>query len=437
MTPTQDGGALIVGSYWPFDDPDFAEVEFYLLKIDSLGNEEWSDTYWWSGYNARLTSAVCTPDGGYLVGGGRSNGNTHIMTYMKLDSEGNLEWIEDIDALCMIKISPLPNNEYLLTTCLGSFEIPDIYFIKLDSNFDIVWEKNHEGHPMQRTIYSDPYIKEDGGFIATTSYPNSQDNAEVNIIDFDSDGNINWTQTYTANPNEDCFLRDIEATPDGGYVLAGAQFSGFQKGWLLKIDSLGRTCEIPDCDTLILTECLNTPDSVLCCAAVGDFPISMFSFIEQDSLSISLNNQSTNLYQEYNNGAAILWDFGDGNTSTEFSPTHTYTEANYYDITLSVFLCGDTTSVLETVKVGEPVGIEIVNNYEVKVYPNPATTSLTFEYVIENAETLFLYNALGQVIQEIELKPSLNSRKIATANFIEGVYYWQLGEKRGKVLVAR
>ena len=42
-----------------------------------------------------------------------------------------------------------------------------------------------------------------------------------------------------------------------------------------------------------------------------------------------------------------LWDFGDGNTSTEENPVHTYTTAGTYDVTLSVVGDGGTdTKVL-------------------------------------------------------------------------------------------
>ncbi len=44
------------------------------------------------------------------------------------------------------------------------------------------------------------------------------------------------------------------------------------------------------------------------------------------------------------NGATYLWDFGDGTTSTQFSPTHTYTVAGAYDVSLIVTSsCGSDT----------------------------------------------------------------------------------------------
>ena len=47
-------------------------------------------------------------------------------------------------------------------------------------------------------------------------------------------------------------------------------------------------------------------------------------------------------------GDSYWWDFGDGNSSTEFEPRHRYTEAGYYDITLiatSQYGCSDTLTI--------------------------------------------------------------------------------------------
>ena len=40
----------------------------------------------------------------------------------------------------------------------------------------------------------------------------------------------------------------------------------------------------------------------------------------------------------------VLWDFGDGNTSTEWEPTHTYSASGSYDVTLSVTTLSDNTT---------------------------------------------------------------------------------------------
>jgi PKD repeat protein len=47
-------------------------------------------------------------------------------------------------------------------------------------------------------------------------------------------------------------------------------------------------------------------------------------------LEVTFTNTSRGDYAE------SLWDFGDGETSTEINPTHTYTVVNFYTVTLSV-----------------------------------------------------------------------------------------------------
>lgn len=56
------------------------------------------------------------------------------------------------------------------------------------------------------------------------------------------------------------------------------------------------------------------------------FPLSSFTF-EVNKSVVTFANTSAN-------STSYLWDFGDGNTSTEANPVHTYTEAGDYTVTL-------------------------------------------------------------------------------------------------------
>ncbi len=42
---------------------------------------------------------------------------------------------------------------------------------------------------------------------------------------------------------------------------------------------------------------------------------------------------------------SYFWDFGDGNSSTEFSPEHIYSESDYYNVSLSVKGSGESDEV--------------------------------------------------------------------------------------------
>lgn len=57
-------------------------------------------------------------------------------------------------------------------------------------------------------------------------------------------------------------------------------------------------------------------------------PTSSFTSVVED-LTVTLTNTSEN-------GVSFAWDFGDGNSSTEQSPSHTYAEAGDYTVSLTV-----------------------------------------------------------------------------------------------------
>jgi PKD repeat protein len=59
----------------------------------------------------------------------------------------------------------------------------------------------------------------------------------------------------------------------------------------------------------------------------GPPPVASFTYV-LDGLTISLTNTSEN-------ADSYLWDFGDGNTSTENSPVHTYAENGLYTVKLT------------------------------------------------------------------------------------------------------
>ena len=94
------------------------------------------------------------------------------------------------------------------------------------------------------------------------------------------------------------------------------------------------------------------------------------------------------------------WDFGDGTTSTEQNPTHTYSAAGEYTVTLTVTDdtgASDTASKTITV-VEEGAGPAEV---AVHVFPNPARTRATFVYTLpQNAQgaTLWVFDLRGRLV---------------------------------------
>jgi len=449
VTKANDEGCFYaVGSIDLINGPGpMDEATAILMKIDSVGTILWDKQIPQSeaGEFLRLTT---TSDGHILVHYLELFGMKAII---KFDSLGNIVWVTDYayDQGFTSGIKESQDGNYLTASSI----VPEFGQLmgnlrKLDTDGNILWERWY-GTPDDDDYIYDMLVEEDGSIVMCGRKESGVEiGADVWLLKTNCLGLFTEPQSnfnYQANETNVLFENLSQFvypdSIDGGHYLwdfgDGSTSEEINPVHIYEVNTAYEvTLTAIVCqDTSVYSTCVYLEENSLCCVEVEASPIPAFSLETTDSLSISLENISSNLYEEYTNGARVLWDFGDGNISTEISPNHTFAEANYYDVTLSVILCGDTTSVFETVKVGEPVGIEMVNNNEVSIYPNPATTSVTITYKIDKRETFFLYNTMGQLLKEVELDQLSNSQIIATEFFVEGIYYWRLENKNGKLLI--
>lgn len=126
------------------------------------------------------------------------------------------------------------------------------------------------------------------------------------------------------------------------------------------------------------------------------------------------------------NGLTYAWDFGDGNTSSDENPTHTYTTAGEYEVSLTVSNdCGfavasqTVTIVLTSTKELDPAA------YTLTATPNPFGEELTVNYHIaqsfSNAE-LQLYDALGRLVITKTLNASTGALRLNNELKEKGLY---------------
>ncbi len=124
------------------------------------------------------------------------------------------------------------------------------------------------------------------------------------------------------------------------------------------------------------------------------------------------------------------WDFGDGNTSSEQNPSHTYTVAGTYTVTLIVSGAGgaDTLSQKDYITITNVTGTES-NKIEnvLKIYPNPANLSCIIKFMLEKESNVNIsaFNSQGQMVKIFHngtLSP--NSYEIETdiSDLSEGLY---------------
>ncbi|GAB4495889.1 MAG: hypothetical protein OHK0019_26280 [Saprospiraceae bacterium] len=101
------------------------------------------------------------------------------------------------------------------------------------------------------------------------------------------------------------------------------------------------------------------------------------------------------------NATSYAWNFGDGNTSSEANPTHTYTANGTYTVELTAInVCGASTLqqtvTINTIDANEPAWLS-----HFRLYPNPNTGLFTVEMSgtpYEEVEFM-LFNAVGQLVK--------------------------------------
>jgi hypothetical protein len=228
---TLDGGFILAGNSnsnkgGQKKNDCFGQEDFWIIKLDAKGNEEWQQTIGGSGQD-ELQTIIQTVDGGYLVGGSSTSGvSDNIST--SADIKGKTE---------------------------ENFGSKDFWILKLNQDGKIEWQKTFGG------TFSDVLksVKQtsDGGYIAggSSNSPESGNKIEKNygksdywVLKLDKDGLLEWQRTYGGDGNDQ--LSVVELTSDGNIIIGGSSNSAatgikdrMSKGkdfWLLKIDKNGQ-----------------------------------------------------------------------------------------------------------------------------------------------------------------------------------------------------
>jgi peptidyl-prolyl cis-trans isomerase B (cyclophilin B) len=79
-------------------------------------------------------------------------------------------------------------------------------------------------------------------------------------------------------------------------------------------------------------------------------PLAKFDYSQTKKVAPA----SVNFSNDSQNADSYMWDFGDGNTSTEASPTHVYTLSGNYDVVLTAIKGGKKTTKKQSIEVTAP-----------------------------------------------------------------------------------
>ncbi len=143
-------------------------------------------------------------------------------------------------------------------------------------------------------------------------------------------------------------------------------------------------------------------------------PTAAFAVSENEGLI-----QLTNLSQ---NATNYLWDFGDGNSSTLFEPSHQYNSTGLFEISLNAQNMSCSRAVSQSIFVDVLNSLHDPNQSSIRLFPNPAAESITLESPALHFQWV---DASGRTMQPLQYKAA-GSQWLRLPAQPKGVYWLKL-----------
>ncbi|HYV90594.1 MAG TPA: T9SS type A sorting domain-containing protein [Chitinophagales bacterium] len=256
---------------------DIYDIDYWIVKTDSLGNKEWDGDFGGIDIDV-LTCLQQTADGGYILCGysySVSSGNKTQTLWggadywiVKIDSLGIKQWDKDfggIDDDTPLSIQQTADGGYIfggrsLSQIIGTKTQAsrggwDYWIVKTDAAGTQQWDKDFGGTADDLLFSIDQ--TDDGGYILG-GYSNSDSSGDKTqptkgvfdywIVKTDSLGIKQWDKDFGGVLDDK--LYSLQQTTDGGYILGGISWNdisgdktypswGYSDYWILKTDSSG------------------------------------------------------------------------------------------------------------------------------------------------------------------------------------------------------
>lgn len=119
------------------------------------------------------------------------------------------------------------------------------------------------------------------------------------------------------------------------------------------------------------------------------------------------------------------WYFGDGNTSTEQNPTHTYEEIGTYSVALKVEGPAGNDSINMVDYINVTVGLGEITHGSIRVYPNPFNNTIDLKG-LDNVQEVNLTDITGVIVYEKKIDLVETNLSINTEALHRGVYFCRI-----------
>ncbi len=162
---------------------------------------------------------------------------------------------------------------------------------------------------------------------------------------------------------------------------------------------------------------------------VTDYPVAGFSFIN-NNLVVDFTNASTN-------ATSYMWYFGDGNSTNQPNPSHTYASQGTYIVTLiATNNCGSDT-ITNTIDIVLDIE-QIAGINKLNLYPNPTNGLLNIDFETYKNENILIeiYSIVGNKIAEKEITAVFgkHNETLDLRNYDKGIYMIIISSNSGKII---
>jgi hypothetical protein len=238
---TDDGGYIFTGNTLSYGA---IGSDLWLVKTDNVGNEEWNKIYGGKGRDHGY-QVLQADDGGYVAAGYTDSYGAGSQDFylLKTDSNGNEEWYRTYGGAesegCW-SVDKTDDGGYILTGVISSYAVGNhnLWLVKTDSNGVEEWNRTYgsvgaeaNGNSVQQTS--------DSGYIVTGVKSVEGQGRVVLLLKTDSNGIMEWNKTF-GEPSKHYWGNEVQQTNDGGYIIA-VEIEGINIGdaVLIKTDANG------------------------------------------------------------------------------------------------------------------------------------------------------------------------------------------------------
>lgn len=377
---SNDGNFLTVGA--SNASGGFGATDNYLVKSSFDGTTIWAKRFGRGaedfGHNLMEDEAGNIITIGYTRG---YEGATRKGFVAKFDVLGNLLWNKEYvvgTGQTYLNYCTMIDDFYYFSgySNASSSGSDDILIVKTDLDGNLIWSKYLGTSGLDQGV---SITHKDGDLIGYAKVWSPTYNQEMVIYRMDTDGNLIEYNSFGTSSKDDIAFNasdNFRVEEDGmyGFFLPNTGIIGGQENAFFRFSSIDSICEPSDVvltvlsPTVIVTTVPLTVLSPVWNASTVTYPIGVVTFEsgiicaefpESDTCEVITNFEFISAGVSSSDGATgdcflnsiafndlstvesdtiseWLWDFGDGGTSTEQNPDHTFSEAGTYTISLLV-----------------------------------------------------------------------------------------------------